>query len=100
MWSLLAPFIDELGAAAIGRLFLWRRGPQCVPEIDCALPAFDGSLDAFYSTQRAAIDWRWTTTARKNSGVVEITDGFFDSPVRTGFPANDRVFVRRWCGEA
>jgi pimeloyl-ACP methyl ester carboxylesterase len=98
MWSVLAPFIDEIGAAAIGRLFLWRRAagakrracPQTRP------PEFRGDLQQFYSASFSDLDWTWSDVPRRVSGDREVGDGYFVSPVCTGLAENDLVRVRRW----
>jgi pimeloyl-ACP methyl ester carboxylesterase len=98
MWSLLAPFIDEVGAAAIGRLFLWRRAAVVTSGACCAtrLPAFQDDLQQFYSAEPTEFEWVWTHTNRTMSNGSRVDDGYFMSPVHTGFPKNDRVRVRRW----
>jgi dienelactone hydrolase len=98
MWPILAPFIDEVGAAAIGRLFLWRRGPLRARRVcdHLVVPEFRGDLQQFYGDFRPPSEWTWTSDPKHSSPALEVRDGFFVSPLRTGFPENDRVQVRRW----
>jgi pimeloyl-ACP methyl ester carboxylesterase len=99
MWPILAPLIDEMGAAVIGRLFLWRRSHK--PSRRCprteSPPTFDGNLQAYYRISCSPVPWEWTPTKRSAAG-ASVCDGHFRSPVHSGYPDNDSVRVRRWSG--
>src|SRR5262245_48410329 len=101
MLSVLALFIDELGAAAIGRLFLWRRASAATQRAQSGvcLPTFRGDLQQFYASPIAELEWTWTHRHRAISDNTHVDDGYFMSPVRSGFAENDKVRVRRWAQE-
>ena len=98
MWSLFSPLIDEIASAAIGRFFLWRpdhvrRHRSVRPPV---LPSFCGDLESFYSTGTSVGEIEWLAPRKPQPDGARMADGHFDSPIRTGYPENDRVFLRHW----
>ena len=85
MWPVLAPFIDELGAAVIGRLFLWRRNTlrSRVFPLKPRLPAFGADLEEFYSVVSGGVDCVWRDPPRQLHDGVRVAEGAFASPIVT-----------------
>jgi hypothetical protein len=91
MWPLLAPLIDEMASAVIGRRFLWRRPRHALAGLLAESPLFDGDLESFYAAPQAALAADWPNMGHDPGDGIAVTDLNFLSPIVSGLAESDRV---------